>query len=104
MSKQTNSAQQPSIVMTLEHNVSIWKYPISGNKFGYYVATQEMTAAEAINSGCTFPRLDSHGRITSLQDAILWAQDRVQWVRQYVAQSSKPQPRVVVLNGPVLVF
>jgi hypothetical protein len=93
------------VVQTLEFGVCIWKYKIKDSKYGYYVATRQMTAEEYLDCGCCYPKLDSKGRITAMSDAIKWAKDRINWAKVYIGYCvDAPKYDVVVLNGPITVF
>jgi hypothetical protein len=91
------------VVQTLELGVCIWKYKIMDKKYGYYVATRQMTADEYLNCGCVYPKLDGKGRITALSDAILYAKDRIRWAKVYMGYSNADKVDVTVLNGPIMV-
>ena len=92
------------VVLTLDLGVAVWKYRISKNKYGYYVATRQMTEEEFLNCGCVYPKVDSKGRITALADAINYAQDRLNWVRKYIERCTSAKVVVLVLNGPIAVY
>jgi len=92
------------VVQHFSHGIAVWKYKIDKSKFGYYVATRQMTKEQFMKSGCCYPRLDSKGRITSFADALEWARDREWWVEKFISSTNAKKPRVEVLNGSIVVL